>query len=346
MIDLEFVAEIGSGDLKLPNAVCILKGGRLAVADGGKDAVLIYDQNGCLNRLFQGTGLGQYKLKEPVAISSDGCGRIFVADWHNHRVVIYNEQLTYLDEFGHRKIFYPGPITSNFRRFISVIKTFLWSGTYTERHFTGSNATENRHLLSATEISKSLLHFIRAQVRLLSYMPEAIRWHAFDKPNGFAFIDSKVFITQKNAKCVTIHDASHPFRLIDRMTEPHPRLAFGRLGNVACGSKGELFVCDEQKETIWFYDYLGQKPKRLTGLDSGTGRFMPFSCTQLNERLIAVCGGLKIQIMDIYSNEVVWASEPLGELHGVAWDDLEKRLYLVNRSKAIIQVFSLRWSHE
>ena len=82
--------------------------GRLYVTDNGNSRVLEYDTpltSTTANRVFgQGGsfttntinkgGLGRASLKEPTGVALDAQGRLYVADWLNHRVLEYSTPLT------------------------------------------------------------------------------------------------------------------------------------------------------------------------------------------------------------------------------------------------------------
>jgi DNA-binding beta-propeller fold protein YncE len=75
--------------------------GNLYIADGyGNPCVHVYSSAG--ERLFSwgshGTDPGQFNLVHSIAI--DGTGRVYVADRENHRVQVFDERGTYLDQWN------------------------------------------------------------------------------------------------------------------------------------------------------------------------------------------------------------------------------------------------------
>jgi DNA-binding beta-propeller fold protein YncE len=68
---------------------------------------------------------------------------------------------------------------------------------------------------------------------------------------------------------------------------------------------------------------------------------MPFSCCMLDGIYLSVCGGHNFQIINTETKEVVYASESYGELHGIAYDDVGKNLYIADRLTSCIHVLSV-----
>lgn len=341
MIRLSLESKIGTNHLSLPNGICRLSNGDIAVADGGLDKIVIFDSNGHLAGSIGRTGLGKYSFKEPVAIARDECGRIFVADWHNHRAVVFDEQLKYLYEFGHQSLIPPAGSIPSIRRMLRLFRSFFYGGTYMSKHFPPVANENKRKRLPLVNTWKAITHFYAAQSQALHYGMRHFRSMGFDKPNGFAFLKDQIWIAQKNSRCVVVHGSLHPHNVLCVLKEPIPGIEFGRLGNIAGGRFGGVYVCDEQNGAIWSFKERRATPLRLTGADSGVGQFLPFSCAEINERLVAVCGGLNVQIVDRLQNQAVYVSEPLGELHGILFDEPNSRLWIANRSEGNILQFAV-----
>lgn len=74
----------------------------ILLATGGWNAVLSINTSGKIHTFYGGKkGVGRNHLKEPVVIFVSPDNLIYVADWHNHRIVILDNNLEYLDEFGY-----------------------------------------------------------------------------------------------------------------------------------------------------------------------------------------------------------------------------------------------------
>ena len=62
----------------------------MVVADIGNDRVQVFDREGRLVRTLGGTrGDGVGQMDHPNGVAVDGGGRIVVADWGNHRLVVF-----------------------------------------------------------------------------------------------------------------------------------------------------------------------------------------------------------------------------------------------------------------
>jgi hypothetical protein len=165
-----------------------------------------------------------------------------------------------------------------------------------------------------------------------------------NKPNGVAFYKNRVVISQKNSRCLSVYrwdEASKTYRPISHHFGPSDGVLFGRLANTAYDMSGYLYVCDEQQGVIWILNSDFDLSDSIIGQDSGLGQFLPFSCCLLNEDLLCVCGGLNFQMIDLCDKSVVYYSENIGELHGVAYDQDSERLYIADRSNALIRVYQL-----
>lgn len=83
------------GYMQAPCSVAVRKDGQLAVCDRGNNRVLIFDPNGqCVNTLGDnrlGHDVFRKGLVQPAAVCYDQHGRVVVADYGNHRIVVYGD---------------------------------------------------------------------------------------------------------------------------------------------------------------------------------------------------------------------------------------------------------------
>jgi DNA-binding beta-propeller fold protein YncE len=289
-------------------------------------------------------GLGKYRLKEPVGVFVSPLDEVYVADWHNHRVVVYSNRLEYIREFGHygRRATHL-TMTEKMRSAWRFLRVTGSGGSYIREHFGRLPAASWKRTFSVGMLIRGLAYWyevhggVRAALRELTSAERAM-----DKPNGVAFVDSRVIVTQKNARCVSIYEKDAPHRLIGVIDRALGGAEFGRLGNVAADESGRLFVCDEPNGVIWKVDpNMGAVESIAVGVDSGVGRCLPFSCCFVSDSLLLVCGGFRFQILDLRTNRIAYSSERLGELHGVAYDARRQRMYLADRSNGMIRVYRL-----
>jgi hypothetical protein len=345
---IEFIQTIeGCSDkeLSLPDGVAALDDGSFVVADSGNDRICLFDSDGNALKAIGGKGFGKHRFKEPVGVFVSPVQTVFVPDWHNHRVVIYDKSLKYLGEFGHYGKLDPNnSLADKMRAIFRFLRTLAYTGSYTTHHF--ASAGERR--VGNKEFSlRLLLHGLVYWRRRNTSLASAVKmmfstYDAIDKPNGVAFYQDRVVVSQKNSKCLSVYhrgEDSNAYVPVAHFFGPSNGERFGRLGNIVYDERGILYVCDERNSTIWQLNADFELVGALTcGQDSGVGSFLPFSCCPISGDLLAVCGGFNFQIIDLLGNEVVYCSENIGELHGVAYDENLDRLYLADRSNGAIHV--------
>lgn len=325
----------------LPNSVAINQG-ELLVVLGGWNAVVGIGPDG---RVVASYGLEEgiriARLREPVHAAFGTDGSVYVCDWRNHRVVILDSQLKYLDELG----FYGSITTVNpLRQILGSFLSFSSRSSYRRAHFEPTSGLEKapgRKSLSL--LLEALLYRLHRRIGdLRSGTRQAARNHWMNKPNGVVVALDRIVVTQKNNRCISVFDQRYPYRKIDTIFGPKPGVNFGRLGNIHF-SDGFFYVCDERAGTIWKLDENFAFTDALHGMPSGTadGVFLPFSCAMLDGRHLAVCGGKNIQIIDTSANEVVALASSDGELHGLAFDADKSLLYVADRLNGEILVLDV-----
>lgn len=325
----------------LPNSVSYGRG-ELLVTCGGWNSLVLLDPKGNILSTFGGLeGAGIERLREPVHAAFGLDKKVYVCDWRNHRLVILDSQLEYLDEFG----FYGSVATVNALQHIQgSFLSFASRSTYLRSHFEPTNGSEKapgRKSLSL--LLEALLYRLHRRIGdLRSGTRQAARNHWMDKPNGVVVALDRIVVTQKNNRCISVFDQRYPYRKIDTIFGPKPGVNFGRLGNIHF-SDGFFYVCDERAGTIWKLDENFAFTDALHGMPSGTadGVFLPFSCAMLDGRHLAVCGGKNIQIIDTSANEVVALASSDGELHGLAFDADKSLLYVADRLNGEILVLDV-----
>jgi hypothetical protein len=339
------VAEIGRIDhykdssLRQPNGVAPFADGRFIVADGGNDRLCLFDRDGNGLDTVGSHGYGQYAFKEPVAVNIAANGTIFVCDWHNHRVVVYDESLGYLTEFGR---YAPLADANKLYRLATFVQILAFQGSYDERFHTDTDAdTMSRPKYSLRQAASGWRYWCE------QHGSRAAGWQAIFaneermlKPNGVAFVADNIVVTDKDAHCIRwLAWDGNRLRQVDQWNGPGDDTSFGRLGNVLAYRDKSLFVCDERAHVLWHIDLVQRTFTTIQGEDSGTGVFLPFSCAVINDQLIAVCGGLNFQIIDLHTCAVIYRSPSIGELHGIAYDQSQQRLLICNRSNGRIDIY-------
>jgi sugar lactone lactonase YvrE len=88
-----------------PNAVLVAPSGDIFVSEGHSSAegstarVLKFDKTGKFLRSFGKFGKGRDEFDQPHALAMDSKGRLFVGDRGNNRVVVYDQNFTYVTEW-------------------------------------------------------------------------------------------------------------------------------------------------------------------------------------------------------------------------------------------------------
>lgn len=333
----------------LPDGVAVFDDGNIIVADSGNDRICLLNKEGETLKSIGGKGFGQYRFKEPVGVFVSPDQKAYVADWHNHRVAIYNEGLEYLGEFGHYGRIDGGKgVIVKLRRIERFLQMLAYRGSYQYYHFKDEEKKKEPAFkkFSLLLLFKGLLYWhrhnassVRTSLRVMVSENDAM-----DKPNGVAFYKDNIYVSQKNSRCISAYKkndepegpmfASHCFG-------PREAISFGRLGNIKCDEQGFVYVCDEYAHKIWKLDHDFKLVSGIVGQDSGLGSFMPFSCCLIQKNVLAVCGCLNFQLIDLDTRKVLYCSDTIGELHSVAYDRKNSRLYVADRSNGAIKVYQI-----
>ena len=77
----------------LPNSVDILSNGDILICDGGNDRICLFDSKRIEKKEIGKKGFGKLRFKEPVGAFKIFNDDIYVLDWHNHRIVIFDKFL-------------------------------------------------------------------------------------------------------------------------------------------------------------------------------------------------------------------------------------------------------------
>lgn len=328
--------------LTLPNGVTVLSDGQFVVADGGNDRVCLFNPKGELIKKVGAKGYGKYKFREPVGIFSSDEDKIFVADWHNHRVVIYSSDLVYQDEIGH---YDPGASLKIENPFLNIIERLLRftrkltrTGTYDRYYFTDEKVSSNNNpdhmgIISRTQMSvNNIRYWTTYRNKTVYHSLRTVLKTGMNKPNGVATIGNKIYISQKNFQCIYVYvegQFSHPKYIIKK---PKKGESFGRLGNITYhDGRRALLVCDEHNHTIWMLNPHGDYIDKITGQKLSDTEFYPFSCCVISDNLLGVAGSEYLYIIKLDEYKAIEKIK-LGEPHGIDYDCDRKYIYVPNRS--------------
>lgn len=338
---VEEAKALNSIHFELLNGLAILPGNELVAVDGGSNSVCVISENHRLKKRIGGLGYGRYAFREPVGVFVIDDDRIFVTDWHNHRVVEYDKDLKYVAEIGYASRYSFGreekPV---FRHYLSYL---LNKGSYIQSHFNVDGARaytgekRGKSLLIALKVLRYYANVsggFSSGFKRFRDPPEVT-----SKPNGVCSIGNQLFVTQKNTKSVSVYEkTTSNYALKGALYGPTDEIKFGRLGNVFA-YKSCLYICDEQMGVVWELEWPSRKVRKIIGDCSGIDRFAPFSACVIGNEFIAVCGGFNIQIFNLKSLALVDKSHNIGELHAIAYSDSKNRIYVADRGVGKIRVF-------
>lgn len=89
----------GNYEMSYPMGIAVANG-KVYVADAGNARVLVYTTEGAYVATVGGRGLGAGQFDSPFALGVDGEGRLWVADNGAQKMVVFDQDLSYLREYG------------------------------------------------------------------------------------------------------------------------------------------------------------------------------------------------------------------------------------------------------
>lgn len=331
------LSAFGDGLLSLPNSVAVMNEREIVVADGGSNSIkVLASATGELLREVGAFGIGELKFKEPVGAFVSPAGHVYVMDWHNHRVVVLDSQLTYVREFGHFGET-AGIGNLGWRNLVALLRSFAAPGSYIPSHFSPDQGTgrvvSRAHLVR--NVLEGVAYFLRKGIkrRMVGDMQ-------MNKPNGVAFSGDFVFVTAKNLRMVfKVHLASG--KVVAQCGSPTNGRRFGRLGNVCVSPRsGRVFVCDQPNQTIWILDdelnYLDSLGPEAVG-----GEYWPFAMCFLSGDIIAVTDNETFLVIDEGGKRVLHRSGPVGEPHGIDYCRASNVMFVADRLNGRVRRFHL-----
>jgi len=333
-------------DLFLVNGVASIGESKIAIADGGNDRLCLYDVS-TDNSISIGTkGFGRYSFTEPIGVFSAD-ETLYVTDWHNHRVVVFTDSLEYVTEVGHYGDY--ETFESSFgklRHLVRFLRNFGHNGIYFRNHLDPENNDCADGLrFSLRKLASSLRYWYERNNSLTEAVAEIFEQkNFFNKPNGVVQLGEEIYVTQKDNGCITVFgtDSTGTLQYRRKYDSPVGRPKFGRLCNLSKDNDGTLYVCEQNKGRIYHLTSRMECIETITGDDMGTGEFIPFSCIPLGEQLIIAGGGFEFQMINRETNEVVYHSRRMGEVHGLAYDKHRSELFVADRSESCVHRFALQ----
>jgi hypothetical protein len=318
---LETIRTISNKNLYLPNSVFV-NANKVVITDGGNNRICVIDGRQEYN--FGTFGIGKYKFKEPVysMIFED---KLFVCDWHNHRIVQYEDK-----KFKNQIGIFGNKDENTFRVLLKLIKSFASNGSFIEKHFNTSEIEKSKK-----PSIQRLLNILKGQlfygVNINLFIKNLINKTFINKPNGCIILDDKLIFTQKNNRCISVYDFKKK-EIVQEIDSTTQDIAFGRLGQISYFDE-KIYVCDETNNLIWIFskDFCFINKKTITN-------YNVFSIS-LNDYYIATCGenGFSIFNQDF---KLLFEKMDDGEYHGIALDgDI---LFVCNRLKNRIEKYKIQ----
>jgi hypothetical protein len=278
-----------------------------------KGYIAKFNLSGKMLTSIGGEGYSKYLFRQLVAITVTD-GYVFVCDWHNHRVVVFNLNLIYLEEFGfYQSRYEKSKIKIVLKRYLKILK----SHEYIYNHI-GDFIKKKVVKSTFVDSARRLLYF--SFFRKISKFPNL----PIDKPNGVVITDNFLYLTQKNNKCVSkisLFDKSTPIKTISGFDHD----MFGRLGNI-CKGKQALYICDEPNSKIYITDF----DCNLVTVLQGFSPVDPFCCVEVTSSVLCV-GGVKGCVLYSMDDSRVIQTIEVKEVHGLDYNPETKILYIASR---------------
>lgn len=317
---LKTIKTIDNKKIFLPNSV-FLDADKIVITDGGNNRVCVIDN---INEYSIGAfGIGKYKFKEPV-YSMEFEDKLFVCDWHNHRILQYNNKIfeSQIGIFGNKNV-------SIYNIILRFVKSFASNGSFIEKHF---NIDKRKKLKKSKlqGVANTLKGILFYGVNVTIFTTNLIKKNYINKPNGCVFLNNKLIFTQKNNKCISVYDLEKK-EIVKEVDNRDQGIDFGRLGQISCFDN-KIYVCDETNNFLWIFS------SGLNFIDKKTITSYNIFSVSLSNQYIATCGETGFSV---FSHDFELLSEKIGdgEYHGVALG--KDVLYVCNRSESQIEKYKL-----
>lgn len=296
--------------LALPDSIKIYDD-MFFVSESGINNYSVFDRD--FKVIKNGISLKSLPLREPVNVTPAEKG-IFICDWFNHRLLLENDK-------GIEQIGIPGKFCGRFRNLIFFLKSMGLKPTYTKSHFSGSQSQPA--IFDMRLFFQSLYYYLTN----LNLIVDGYKNNLFlNKPNDCVYLDEKLFITQKNNRCLTqISFKSGNIDSVNHHLKYSDNKRLGRLGH-CCAINHKVYFCDETNHRIGILDNYG------ISFISLPDEILPFSITSSQNQIIF---SSKNSIY-IYSetHDLVSSFNINGEIHGICSDN--RNIFIADRLNGCI----------
>lgn len=317
--------QISLGSNYLPNSICFY--GDMIYGCDAKNRIFKVNKNGIYSELFAGEGYAKYKFRQPVYITYNN-NMFAIADWHNHRIIFYNKNFKYIGEigeYGERQSFF-------LYNFIKKMRRILSTHNYMLNHFKSEIQVEKQNDTFSQKV-KRLFWFYFCRTKLSKKI-------LFNKPNGIAFGNSQLLVTQKKNKSIQIFKISKKsgnfyFKLTQEISILNNK-KLGRLGS--CIYKFDhYYICDEGKNIVWILNKNGDYLDQL----EFNNEIQVFTCDLIDVETLVVGGRNEFLVFNLKTRKIITKQDNLAEVHDIIYNASSTQLHICCRASASIQIYDV-----
>jgi len=279
-------------------------------------------------------GRSRSQFRTPVAVAYHR-GIVYIADWKNHRVVCLDEDLNTINAFGFLR---DARRTNPFPAVIDYLRHLGRLDPQTSR--STLNYAFARARLFVQELSQEVRTVGPIQLCGRFFRP---REASFYKPDGFAFSDDALYVSQHYNHAVTrIDQRTGAFTVHGSYGSDHGE--FDHPSNLLyIPDRDELLVSDVFNGRVEVFSGDFQYIRSIVGNSTSiSGKFLPFGLAAVSDNCIAVCGAESIQLFELASGALLYDYRgDHDQFHGLAFDSATDRLFAADRLKHRVCIFEV-----
>jgi len=318
--------------------------GRVIAFKGGKPGTIVVPPSPVPVPVFvrsigmKGQGAGEMRL--PVGVAVDSGGRLYVTDTQNHRVEAFNSMAEFDFEFGRH-----GVSEGNFSQPEGVAAFAPGDETHPSPCPLPGNGRGLERLYVADRMNNRVQAFDRQGSFILAFGGEGAGPGQLKQPSGLA-VDSggHVLVSDTMNDRVQAFDGNGTF-LFSFGGSGGDDGRFRQPAGLAVDAEGTVYVADMMNSRIQAFDGEGNFIRALDGggkLKHPWGVALSPDGTHL---YVTDTGNHEVILMDFAGNELARfggfgsAEGRFHEPHGLAWDCVNKLLYIADTHNNRVQVF-------
>jgi len=287
------------------NGVAYFSNGDIAVLDALNSRVCIFDKEGKEIHNFGKKGFRDNEFHNPVSIAINSNNEIYVADWMNHAIKIFTKKGKFIFSYG--KYGKPKEKFKIFNR-LKKIRSCMISNKNSKFRFINKNINFLKYLLYQIKKHKGIISFFR-------YIQS--NKDIFYKPDGFAFKDNEVFISQHFQNTICIFDPKEK-KIRKKIGNPYTDTKFNKPSNLCFDRKKNLYVSDSFNYCVRVFDQNLIENESIIGKYSLKKYFFPFGIKEIEQDILVICGMELIQFYNVKNSEVIYSfQDGFNQLHGL-----------------------------